>query len=776
MSGSCLVPWAGRTLGAVGAWRRSFAAGLWLGATVALTACGGGSDPATTSRAEFGDLAAAAPNGADTSSGGVDIALQAAIQPFRQGSITSTENPLDIAINGRGLFQLSDGLGLTTYSRNGQFKIDREGFIVDHSGHKLLGYKADQTGQIQPGLVLPLRLPTGISPRPTTSVSMQLNLDSTQPVTWRAGVSPNIKFSDATTYNNATSLTVYDAKGQPIALTFYYQRASAYDESTGTLDNWNFYVTANGTSLNGTVGAPAPLARLTFSRDGSTVTAPRTPVDMPIPASIRADGVGTLAIPDPNDPKALPIRLDLSRLTQFGSPFGATDLAQNGYSAGQLASIEVEQNGIVTVRFSNGQTRAAGQIVLAIFRDMQGLQRIGSNMLSRTPASGEPMSGVPGEGILGVLQGGALEEPSGGLTGELFSMTIGDRVSHILETSNPLDAAILGEGYFQFSDGAMLRSYGRQGHLSINRDGFIVSGDDGHYLLGVPADETGRLLAVSARPLRFLQSTIKAAATRSISMEMNLDSTKPITMPATAPPTIDFDNADTYNNATSLTVFDAKGAPIALTFYFQRASTFDESAGTLDTWNVFATANGTPLVGTPGAPEASARLTFSRDGSVVTEPTAAISLPIPASVNADGVSTLAIPAANTPNAAAETIKLDASRLTQFAAPFGVTDLRQDGYPSGSLLAVDMVRSDGQIRMVFTNGEQRSVGQIQLARFDHPRQLQRLPSGRWFATPAAGAPVVGAPGLDGLGVLWGGALEVPGPMDPSATPHVSLSLH
>lgn len=776
MSGLCLFPWAGRMRGAVGAWRRSFAAGLWLGVIVALTACGGGSDPAKAPRAEFGDLAAADRNGAGTSSGGIDIALQAVIQPFKQGSITSTDNPLDIAINGRGLFQLSDGLSLTTYSRIGQFTIDREGFIVDHSGHKLLGYKADPTGQIQPGLVLPLRLPTGISPRPTTSVSLQLNLDSTSPVTRRSVVPPNIRFSDATTYNNTTSLTVYDAKGQPIVLTFYYQRVTHYDETAGTFDTWNVYATANGTPLNGTVGAPAALTRLTFSRDGTTVTAPRTPVDMPIPASTHADGVSTLAIPDPNDPKALPIQLDLSRLTQFGSPFGVTDLAQNGHSAGQLASIAVEPNGIVNARFSNDQTRAAGQIELAIFRNMQGLQPVGTNMLSRTVASGEPMTGVPGEGILGVLQGGGREEPSGGLTGELVSMIIGDRVSHVVETSNPLDAAILGEGYFQFSDGAALRSYGRQGHLAIDRDGFIVSGEDGHYLLGVPADESGRLLPVSPRPLRFLQSTIKAAATRSISMEMNLDSTKPITMPAAAEPTIDFDNADTYNSAISLTVFDAKGAPIALTFYYQRASIFDEAAGTPDTWHVFVTANGTPLVGTPGAPGASARLTFSRDGSVMTEPTAAIPLPIPASVNADGVSTLAIPEANSPNAAAETIKLDLSRLTQFAATFWVSDIRQDGYPSGRLFAVDIVRSDGLIQMLFTNGERRSVGQIQLARFDHPRQLQRLPTGRWFATPAAGTPVVGAPGRDGLGVLWGGALEVTAPTDLSAKPDVTHSLH
>ena len=73
-------------------------------------------------------------------------------QQFTQGSITATDNPLDIAISGRGFFQVSDGVSPTQYSRNGQFKVDRDGFVVNNAGYKLLGYTADVgTGAIQPG-------------------------------------------------------------------------------------------------------------------------------------------------------------------------------------------------------------------------------------------------------------------------------------------------------------------------------------------------------------------------------------------------------------------------------------------------------------------------------------------------------------------------------------------------------------------------------------------------------------------------------------------------
>ncbi len=119
--------------------------------------------------------------------------------------------------------------------------------------------------------------------------------------------------------------------------------------------------------------------------------------------------------------------LDLSKATQFGSPFGVTDLPQDGYAAGQLTAITVESNGIVMARYSNGQSKPAGQVELATFRNPQGLQPLGGNVWARTFASGDPMVGVPGDGNLGVLQAGALEESNVDLTAELVNMITAQR-------------------------------------------------------------------------------------------------------------------------------------------------------------------------------------------------------------------------------------------------------------------------------------------------------------------------------------------------------------
>jgi flagellar hook protein FlgE len=363
-------------------------------------------------RAEFSDVYAAALTGSSATTVGIGTNLASVSQQFTQGNITTTQNAMDLAINGAGFFQVTDGKSPVTYTRNGQFKVDRDGYIVNNNGQRLMGYPADGTGQIQPGQATPLLLPTGgIEPAPTSSIGLEFNLDARLGATLPTGT-PQVSFTDATTYNNATSLTVYDAKGQEVALTYYFQKSAN--------DTWNVYATANGSTLAGTTAAPQPLTTLQFAPDGSAPISPTGPISFDIPASTNASGAQTMAITG--------VSLDFSDATQYGSSFGVTDMQQDGYSAGQLNAIAIEPNGIVSARYSNGQSRPAGQIEIATFRNPQGLQPMGNNGWARSYASGDPVVGVPGDGNLGVLQAGALEESNVDLTGELVSMIVAQRV------------------------------------------------------------------------------------------------------------------------------------------------------------------------------------------------------------------------------------------------------------------------------------------------------------------------------------------------------------
>jgi flagellar hook protein FlgE len=218
---------------------------------------------AKSARAEFNDVYAAALNGAGTSPIGIGVNLSTVSQQFTQGNIRTTENPMDLAINGAGFFQVTDGKSPITFTRNGQFKVDRDGFMVNNSGAKLMGYQANALGEIQPGQAVPIKLPTGgVTPQTTSLIKIEMNLDARQGPKVPGAGAPAIDFNDADTYNNATSMTVYDAKGQEVALTYYFQKAGP--------DQWNLFATANGQSVNGTNAAPLPLTAINFPADGST--------------------------------------------------------------------------------------------------------------------------------------------------------------------------------------------------------------------------------------------------------------------------------------------------------------------------------------------------------------------------------------------------------------------------------------------------------------------------------------------------------------------------
>jgi len=369
---------------------------------------------AKSSRAEFADVYAAALNGAGTNSIGIGVDLASVSQQFTQGNVTTTGNPMDLAINGSGFFQVSDG-ATTEFTRNGQFSIDKDGFIVNNQKQKLIGYPANAAGVIQSGQGGPIQLPTaGITPSATTKISLEMNLNAASATTLPAS-GPQINFADATTYNNATSQTVYDAKGQSVALTYYFQKA-------GT-DSWNVYVAANGTSVldNGaTPPVPTPVTTITFPANGGAPTAPAAPVAVNIPATTNAAGAATLAIAG--------VLLNLSGATQYGAPFGITSQTQDGFASGQLTSVNVQSDGVLMAQYSNGQSKPAGQLELADFRNPQGLTPLGGNAWSQSYTSGAPVFGAPGNGNLGVLQAGALEESNVDLTGELVNMITAQRV------------------------------------------------------------------------------------------------------------------------------------------------------------------------------------------------------------------------------------------------------------------------------------------------------------------------------------------------------------
>ena len=351
---------------------------------------------AKASRAEFGDVIANTVYGSGAQFGGLGVQVDRVAQQFSQGDLSSTANPLDLAINGSGFFRLSDG-GTTTYSRNGQFSLNKDGYIVNSAGSRLTGYPADANGVIQPGVPADLRMVTGdISPRATSAVEANLNFDSRSEVQATA-----FDLNDPTTYNSATSLGVFDAQGGDTTLALYFSKTAA--------NTWDVYAAADGAQI----GA-APIGQLNFLANGTVDTA-ASPMPMTIAVPNAQGGIDN-------------VEVDFSTSTQYGSVFGVNHLSQDGFTTGRLAGYSISDEGIISARYTNGQTRAQGQVALANFTNPQGLVSLGGNVWAESAESGVAMVGSPASASLGVIQSGALEQSNVDLTAELVNMITAQRV------------------------------------------------------------------------------------------------------------------------------------------------------------------------------------------------------------------------------------------------------------------------------------------------------------------------------------------------------------
>ena len=373
---------------------------------------------AKSSRAEFSDMYASAVGG--NGAVGIGSRLAAVTQDHTQGSITTTGSNLDLAINGTGYFQVLESSSARggsadkslLYTRNGQFKSDREGFIINNEGMRLVGYPADETGAIRSGQLDVLKVPEGrIVQKPTSKIGMSFNLnsgDTIKPLAFDA--------TEGGSFNYSTSLKVVDKAGKEVQLGLYYKK-------TGSAA-WDVYATANGQPVNGSAGAA--LGTITFANaDGS---GPPSPATLTMPAANLASALNTPA----NTARGLnysfeEVTLDLSKATQRAGDYLIGDLSQDGYPVGTLSSFSFDKAGILTARYSNGEVRQTGQLALASFRNPQGLAPAGGNAWAESKDSGAKSMDVPGTGAAGEIAAGALEESNVDLTAELVNLITAQR-------------------------------------------------------------------------------------------------------------------------------------------------------------------------------------------------------------------------------------------------------------------------------------------------------------------------------------------------------------
>jgi len=373
------------------------------------------------SQAQFADVFASSLTGAGSTQVGIGTKVAQVAQQFTQGNITSSNNPLDMAINGGGFFRMATN-GTITYTRNGQFQLDRTGYIVNANGARLTGYTADARGVLSTGAPSELNIRTDdLAPHITEVVEVQLNLDSRSEV---PSVAP-VDLTDPRTYNSSSSVQVFDSLGNAHVLQSFYVK-------TATPGQWNVYATLDGQPFQFDPPVPpavdptlATVGQLNFNTDGTINTA-LTPLPFNISIDLNAVAAANGEVNSATSPLAF--EFDFEGSTQFGSAFGVNRLVQDGYTSGRLSGFTIGADGTITGRYTNGESATLGQVVLANFTNPNGLQPLGNNIWGESAASGPALIGAPNTGTMGVLQASAVEDSNVDLTAELVNMITAQRV------------------------------------------------------------------------------------------------------------------------------------------------------------------------------------------------------------------------------------------------------------------------------------------------------------------------------------------------------------
>jgi flagellar hook protein FlgE len=388
------------------------------------------------SRAEFADVFAVSAFGSSDTAIGNGTVLNNVAQQFEQGNLDFTDNALDLGISGQGFFALAPNQtsNEVVYTRAGAFNVDSDGFVVNSAGQFLRTFPVNPDGTVSSTSIsstTALQLPsTAGTPQATANVALANNLPSTA-----ASLTGAIDPDNATTYTNATSVTIFDSLGNEHIVTLYYQK-------TSTVNEWDVEAYISGADI-------IPAATTTPVQLGATTTLTFDPTlggelaaasAFELPFSFTGtDFVSGAA--------AQTTTINFQGSTQNSGGFNVTALTQDGFPTGRLSGLDISDDGLVRATFTNGQATPLGKIALANFSNAQGLKQIGNTSWTETLDSGQVLAGEAGTGVFGLIQSGALESSNVDLTAELVGLITAQRNfqanSKAIETNNAITQTII---------------------------------------------------------------------------------------------------------------------------------------------------------------------------------------------------------------------------------------------------------------------------------------------------------------------------------------------
>jgi flagellar hook protein FlgE len=322
---------------------------------------------------------------------------------FIQGSLETTDVATDVAINGKGFFAVKDPLSSENfYTRAGHFIFDNQGFYVNPQGYRVQGYLYDGEGVnlLETLADIQINQNSMIPPKVTGEVEMVLNLDSsvTQKI-W----DPN---DPASSSHFSTALTLYDSLGQAHQIQVYFTESA--DQS------WDWHALIDGgDTQGGTQGELVEYGSGTIGFDTSGQLTTAMPVDFYTGAIVFANGTTPPAT-----------KVNFTGSTQYGSASAINNIHQDGYTAGMISGVGIDEEGNLIANYTNGTRRMVARLSLADFPNLNGLSRNGATLYQATTSSGDPLYNKPGIGGLGNISSSMLEESNVDLAAEFIKMIV----------------------------------------------------------------------------------------------------------------------------------------------------------------------------------------------------------------------------------------------------------------------------------------------------------------------------------------------------------------
>lgn len=375
-----------------------------------------------TTSAMFDDLVTASSNTSSYASGGVTVSGRANIT--QQGLLASTSNATDVAIQGSGFFVVTNATsgGITSYTRNGAFTTDNDGYLEDN-GSYLEGWRTDSDGNV-----------TG-SESASNLEPINTQVASTSgSATTETTIAANLPSDAATGDTYTSSMTVYDSLGAANSMQVTWTKtgtntwSASFADPTSTSDT----STATGTA-SGSID-------ITFNSDGSLAST------SPDPATVSITG-WTDGASDSTITMNLGTAGGTDGLTQYSSgettpSVNVTSIDSDGLSYGKLSSISIGKNGVVDATYSNGQTIAIYKIAVATFSDPNGLSASSDGIYSATVTSGNASLQASGENGAGTIYGSELESSTTDTSSQFSNMISAQQAysaaSQVISTVNKM--------------------------------------------------------------------------------------------------------------------------------------------------------------------------------------------------------------------------------------------------------------------------------------------------------------------------------------------------